>query len=78
MQNIRRLKKFPTQWKIGVLTPIYKDGSRRDVTNYRPVTLLNIISKVVEKPMFSSISTAFLEVVSEWQDFFQGNPLSPN
>ncbi|CAH8429665.1 unnamed protein product [Dicrocoelium dendriticum] len=38
----------PSRWKQGVITPIYKAGSRSDPANYRPVTLLPVIAKVME------------------------------
>lgn len=39
----------PTEWKSGVISPIYKGGSRSDTANYRPVTLLPTVSKVMER-----------------------------
>ena len=47
--NIKRLRKFPSAWKTGIVSPIYKDGDRREISNYRPVTLLNIIPKTSQK-----------------------------
>lgn len=38
----------PEQWKQGVITPAYKGGNRSDPSNYRPITLLPILSKVME------------------------------
>ena len=39
----------PCAWKTGVISPIYEGGSRSDTTNYRPVTLIPTISKVMER-----------------------------
>ena len=30
---------FPNELKTGCITPIYKNGSKNDVKNYRPVVL---------------------------------------
>jgi hypothetical protein len=39
---------FPSNWKLGIVVPIFKNkGSRVDPDNYRPVSLLNSISKVL-------------------------------
>lgn len=38
----------PADCKPGIITPIFKGGSRSDATNYRPVTLLPVLSKVME------------------------------
>lgn len=41
---------FPDCWKEGTIIPIYKNkGSRGDINMYRPVTLLNVLSKVLER-----------------------------
>ena len=40
---------FPSQWKKGLVCPVYKNkGSRSDVKCYRPITLLPCTSKVFE------------------------------
>ena len=40
---------FPTTWKTAHVTPIYKKGSKELCTNYRPISLLSCIGKVLEK-----------------------------
>lgn len=41
---------FPTKWKIVKVTPIFKNqGSREDKANYRPISVLPILSKLLEK-----------------------------
>ncbi len=47
---------FPNAWKFGTIVPIYKNkGSKHDVANYRPITLLNSIPKVFERILYNSI-----------------------
>ena len=43
------LCKFPTQCKIAKIRPIFKKGSKLEAVNYRPISLLPLISKVFEK-----------------------------
>lgn len=38
--------KFLTDFKHAKVTPIYKKGSKSDPSNYRPVSILSVISKV--------------------------------
>ena len=40
---------FPDQCKIAKLKPLFKKGSKSDPTNYRPISLLPAVSKVIEK-----------------------------
>ena len=43
------LGKFPNQCKIAKIRPIFKKGSKLEAINYRPISLLPLISKVFEK-----------------------------
>nr|CAH7724573.1 unnamed protein product [Callosobruchus chinensis] len=40
---------FPKDWKSACIQSVPKKGSKDDPSNYRPVALLSVISKVVEK-----------------------------
>ena len=39
---------FPDQWKTAFVIPVHKRDSKADPTEYRPISLLSIISKVME------------------------------
>ena len=39
---------FPSQWKVASVVPVHKKNSRSCPSNYRPISLLTIISKVME------------------------------
>ena len=45
----RKGSKFPLDCKIAKLKPLYKKGSKTNPKNYRPVSLLPLVSKVMEK-----------------------------
>ena len=41
--------KFPAILKMGKIFPVHKKGSKTELTNYRPISLLSNISKIIEK-----------------------------
>ena len=40
---------FPHQWKHPHILPFHKNGDKDEVSNYRPISLLPILSKILEK-----------------------------
>ena len=46
---------FPDSEKIARVVPIYKDGSQADVSNYRPISILPLFSKVYEKVVYRQL-----------------------
>ena len=51
---------YPALWKHPHVVPILKSGDSDNVTNYRPISLLSILSKVLEKIVANQL-IAFLE-----------------
>ena len=41
-------KNIPDEWKMAIVSPIYKKGSKQKASNYRPVSLTCIASKIME------------------------------
>ena len=46
---------FPTCFKRANVIPVYKKGDKRNVRNYRHISLLPLFSKVFEKVMYDSL-----------------------
>ena len=40
---------FPSNAKLAFVMPIYKNGSRPYVFNYRPISVISAFSKVIKK-----------------------------
>ena len=50
-----KLSTFPEECKTAKLKPIFKKGARTDSKNYRPVSLLPLVSKIIEKSIHFQI-----------------------
>ena len=49
--------KFPEKWKYSKTVPIFKkSGSPLDMNNYRPISIINGFSKILEKVVFKRLS----------------------
>lgn len=46
---------FPNSLKLAKVNAVFKKGSPIEITNYRPISILNCISKVFEKLMYSRL-----------------------
>ena len=50
---------FPDKLKIAKVVPIFKKGDNTLMNNYRPISLLPVISKVIEKIICTQLSSYF-------------------
>ena len=48
---------FPTVWKSTKVFALYKSGSPSDIDNYRPISVLSICSKIIERHVHNSFSS---------------------
>ena len=47
--------KFPANLKVAVIKPIFKSGDKQKVSNYRPISILPFISKIMEKIIYNRL-----------------------
>ena len=50
----------PRAWKLARVVPIFKSGDTSCLNNYRPISILPIVSKIIEKAVHKQL-TAFLD-----------------
>ena len=50
---------FPDKAKVSSITPVYKKDDRMEKKNYRPISVLSCLSKVLEKIIFQQMGTYF-------------------
>ena len=48
----------PDSWNTSLITPVPKQGDLSDPNNYRPISLLPVISKVLERIIFEKLPAA--------------------
>ena len=46
---------FPNKLKIAKITTLFKSGDAENVTNYRPISVFPVFSKILEKIMYNQI-----------------------
>ena len=64
---------IPAEWKDTRVTSIFKSGARNDVNNYRPISVLPLVSKIMEYAI-QVLFLAFLtehDLLSDYQSGFR-------
>ena len=46
---------IPDVWKVAKVTPLPKAGNSKNVSNFRPISLLPLPSKMIEKTVYNRI-----------------------
>ena len=65
--------KYPHKLKLGKIIPIYKKNNKMDPTNYRPISLLSVINKIIEKVLYKRLYEYFekKEIIYHFQFGFR-------
>ena len=59
-QKFIELEKTPQDWNKSIIVPIFKKGDRKDLNNYRGISLTSCVAKIFNRIIAMSISN-FLE-----------------
>ena len=65
-----RLRIFPGDWNLANIVPIFKKGNRDFVENYRPISLLPVISKVLLRCVLAGLRDHVSHLISREQHGF--------
>jgi retron-type reverse transcriptase len=49
------LDQFPSEWKAARVIPLFKKGQRSLLDNYRPILILPVVSKLVERILYDQM-----------------------
>ncbi len=55
-----RLSQIPAEWKLANIIPLHKKGNREFVENYRPISLLSVVIKVLSAVSSTMYRTIFI------------------
>ena len=64
---------FPDDWKCARVTPLFKQGERSDLNNYRPISVIPVIAKVFERIVYDQLYSFLTkeDVISKQQSGFR-------
>ena len=64
---------FSDDWEKARLSPIYKSGNKEERGNYRPISVLSVVSKVFEKLVYVQINNYLMEnnIITKHQSGFR-------
>ena len=62
---------IPREWKLANVVPVHKKDEKHHVENYRPISLLCIVSKVLERCVLNRIKERLEELIADCQHGFR-------
>ena len=62
---------FPNCLKLANTTPVFKKGARTSKNNYKPVSILSVFSKILEKLLSRQFSEFFDNILSNFKCGFR-------
>ena len=51
-------------WKIARIAPIFEDGDKTDKSNYRPIWVLPVLSRIFEKLAYNQLYKTLKKIAS--------------
>ena len=70
---------MPTQWKQSLVIPIYKSGNKKDINNYRPISIMNSFAMIFESLVTAQLTNALqIYIAPEQHGFTKGKSTQSN
>ena len=61
---------YPNAWKLAFIQPIYKKGNKNLVINYRPISILSSILKILDKIVTTKMYDVAISQIAQEQHVF--------
>ena len=52
---------FPEEWKCSNVVPLFIEGDRKDLNNYRPISIIPVAAKVFERIIHDQVNTFLVD-----------------
>ena len=52
---------FPSEWRTAKVIPLFKSGKKGQIENYRPISILPVVSKIMEKEVHRQVYSFLVE-----------------
>ena len=64
---------FPEEWKCSKVVPVFKQGDRTDLDNYRPISIIPVVAKVFERIIYDQLYAFLMDnnILSSYQSSFR-------
>jgi len=69
---------IPLEWRTHCVVPVYESGDKSSVSNYRPISLLWILSKVLKRIVYNNIISCVREQSTKHQFGFFTKTIYPS
>ena len=73
LSKIWEIETIPEEWLTSIIVPVHKKGDKTVCENYRGISLLNTIYKVLTNVIFDRISPYAEEILADYQCGFRRN-----
>lgn len=72
--------KYPSDWKNANVIPVFKTNNPNNVKNYRPISLISVIGKVMERCVYKHVHNFLVDknVITSFQSGFTKNDSAVN
>ena len=71
--SIWNKEELPEEWKESIIVPIYKKGDKTDCSNYRGISLLPTMHKILSNILLSRLTPYAEEIIADHQCGFRCN-----
>ena len=52
---------FPEEWKYSKVVPLFKEGDRKDLNNYPPISIIPVVAEVFERIIYDQVNTFLVD-----------------